>query len=132
MTFSSWFKRPETAPALPEVTPELALGTLLVRMAKADHNYHVAEIGVIDRVLSAQFSLSAVDAAKMRATCEKLEKAAPDTDQFVQFIHDNIPAEKRRALIKALVDVARADGVDHPEEEALIKELAAGLGAEER
>lgn len=131
--FSSWFKptASDTQP-LPEVTAELSLGALLVRMAKADQNYHVAEIGVVDRVLAAQFGLTAIDAAKMRATCERLEKAAPDTEQFVKLIHDNVPAEQRRALIKALVDVARADGIDHPEEEALIKTLAAGLGAEDR
>lgn len=129
--FEKWFKRaaPE-APPLPVPTAELSLGALLVRMAKADNNYHVAEIGVVDRVLAAQFDLSSVDAAKMRADCERLEKAAPATDPFVELINANVPSAQRRALLKALADVARADGVDHPEEEALIKILAEGLDAQ--
>ena len=51
--FEKWFKRaaPE-APPLPVATAELSLGALLVRMAKADNDYHVAEIGVVDRVLA--------------------------------------------------------------------------------
>jgi uncharacterized tellurite resistance protein B-like protein len=129
--FEKWFKRaaPE-APPLPIPTAELSLGALLVRMAKADNNYHVTEIGVVDRVLAAQFNLSPVDSAKMRADCERLEKAAPDTAQFVDLINANVPAPQRRALLKALADVARADGIDRPEEEALIKVLAAGLDAQ--
>lgn len=132
MAFGSWFKRHRDDAPLPEVTPDLAVGALLVRLAKSDQTYHVAEIGVMDRVLAARFNLSEVEAAKMRATCEKLEKAAPETDTFTALVYANIPAEQRRALIKALVDVARADGINRPEEEALIKELAAKLGVEER
>jgi len=67
----------------------------------------------------------------MRATCEKLEHDAPDTDKFTTLVRDNIPSAKRRALIKSLVDVARADGVNRPEEEAVIVELAAKLGVDE-
>ena len=76
--FEKWFKRAAPdSPPLPTPTAELSLGALLVRMAKADSNYHVTEIGVVDRVLAAQFDLSPVDAAKMGAECERLEKEAP-------------------------------------------------------
>ncbi|PTX56436.1 putative tellurite resistance protein B-like protein [Litoreibacter ponti] len=127
MAFASWFRRRPEAEPLPEVTPELALGALMVRMAKADHDYNAAEIGVMDKVLAAQFDLNPVEAAKMRATCERLEHDAPDTDQFAKLVHDNISVETRRALIKALVDVARADGVDRREESTLLTRLAAEL-----
>ncbi|WP_298256972.1 TerB family tellurite resistance protein [uncultured Litoreibacter sp.] len=129
--FEKWFKRtsPE-APPLPTPTAELSLGALLVRMAKADKNYHVTEIGVVDRVLASQFDLTSVEAARMRADCERLEKAAPDTAQFIALINSNIPTAQRRALLKALADVARADGIDHPEEEALIQVLATELDAQ--
>lgn len=132
MAFSSWFKREDHKAPLPEVTPELAIGTLLVRLAKADSNYHAAEIGVMDRVLAHRFGLNVVEAAKMRATCEKLERVAPETDKLADLIHDNVAATERRALIKSLVDVARADGLDRPEEEAFIKIVARQLTVEDR
>ncbi|MEP3345409.1 MAG: TerB family tellurite resistance protein [Litoreibacter sp.] len=123
-----WFKRatPEARP-LPTPTAELSLGALLVRMAKADSNYHAAEISVVDRILATQFNLSPLEAAKMRADCERLEKAAPDTKEFVELVNANIPADQRNALLEALADVASADGIQHPEEQALIKSLAVSL-----
>lgn len=128
--FKSWFSTAADTPEIPEPNADLSLGALLVRMAKADKEYHVQEIGVVDRVLGAQFNLSAVDAAKMRATCEALEKIAPDTEQFVTLIRENISEPQRRGLMEALVDVARADGITHPQELALIRDLGPALHPE--
>jgi len=125
--FTSWFTKPETAEPLPEVTTELALGALLVRMAKVDGVYHRAEISTLDRVLADRFDLNPVEAAKMRATCELLEKAAPDTDAFVALIRDNVDLQERAALLSTLQRVAEADGVERAEEMALIKELRLSL-----
>ena len=59
---------PSTPTALPEPDEKLALGALLVRVAKSDNHYDAVEIGEIDRILAATFSLNPVAAAKMRAT----------------------------------------------------------------
>lgn len=121
--FKSWFAKPAEDIDVPEADADLSLGALLVRMAKADNEYHVAEITMVDRILASQFNLNTIDAAKMRATCETLEKLAPDTERFVELIRDNVGLAQRRALMVALVDVAKADGVDHPEEMALFLKL---------
>ena len=125
--FASWFTKSTPAEPLPEVTTELALGALLVRMAKVDEIYHHAEISTLDRVLADRFALNPVEAAKMRATCEQLEKAAPDTDEFVALVRDNVPLGDRAALLTVLKRVAEADGVERAEEMALIKELRLSL-----
>jgi len=64
---------------LPDTDAAHAMGALLVRAAKADHAYLFEEIAVIDRVLAARHGLNPVEAAKMRAECELLERAIPDT-----------------------------------------------------
>ena len=125
--FSSWFSKPLPSAPLPEVTAELALGALLVRMAKVDEVYHLAEISTLDRVLADRFDLNPVEAAKMRATCEQLEKAAPDTEQFVALVRDNVALADRAALLTTLKRVAEADGVERTEEMDLIKELRLSL-----
>lgn len=125
--FSSWFTKSPRSEPLPEVTTELALGALLVRMAKVDEVYHYAEISTLDRVLAARFDLNPVEAAKMRATCELLEKAAPDTAKFVALIRDNVDLKDRVALLSALQRIAEADGVERTEEMELIKELRLSL-----
>jgi len=126
--FRSWFSRAESEADIPEPTADLSLGALLVRMAKADNEYHINEITMVDRVLETQFEISALEAAKMRATCETLEKMAPGTDRFVELIRDNVPMSQRRALIQALDDVARADGIKHDGEAKMIHELGSALG----
>ena len=125
--FASWFTKSTPAEPLPDVTTDLALGALLVRMAKVDGVYHRAEISTLDRVLADRFDLNPVEAAKMRATCEQLEKAAPDTDEFVGLVSDNVPLADRAALLTVLKRVAEADGVERAEEMQLIKELRLAL-----
>ena len=54
------------AQELPEPDEKLALGALLVRVAKSDTFYHVNEIVEIDHILANSFGLNAVEAAKLR------------------------------------------------------------------
>ena len=78
--FERLFPRRAPEPAtLPQPNPQLALGALLVRVAFADEKYRATEIGQIDRILAQTFDLNPIDAAKLRATCEKLERDAPGT-----------------------------------------------------
>lgn len=106
---------PEEAP-LPEPDEHLALGALLVRVAKSDHHYDAVEIGEIDRILAESFNLNPVEAAKMRATCEKLEAQAPGTPDFALLIRQTVDYPHRLEMIRALWRVIMADG-DHVREE---------------
>ncbi len=114
--------------ALPEPDEQLALGALLVRVAKSDKEYHVSEIAEIDRILSKSFEINAVDAAKMRATCEKLEQQAPGTPDFALIIREHVDYAHRLEVVHALWDVILADGRDTPQEDAALHEIEGHLG----
>ena len=86
--------RADNTDELPDPDAELALGALLVRVAKSDRDYQVAEISLIDRILARLFQHNAIEAAKLRATCEKLHAAAPETDTFAKLIRETTGLEE--------------------------------------
>ena len=96
--FFQAFRPPEPA-ALPDPDAELALGALLVRVAKADRDYKLEEISLIDRILARLYQHNAIEAAKVRATCEKLHAAAPETDTFAKLIRETTGLDERLAAI---------------------------------
>lgn len=119
--------RGSTAQTLPPADEQHLLGALMVRVARADGAYVLAEIEVMDRLIGATFSLDALGAAKLRAECEKLEAAMPPTDEVIVQIHATIAPQNRKALLDALHKVSKADGQKHPQELAVIKTVAAVL-----
>jgi uncharacterized tellurite resistance protein B-like protein len=121
------FDAPEPTP-LPEPDEKLALGALLVRVAKSDLTYVFAEISRIDRLLSRLFGLGPVEAAKMRATCERLDKAAPETGRFTHLIRDTVSVETRLDALEALWEVVLADGNVRPEETRVVEDVQSALG----
>ncbi|MDK3073125.1 TerB family tellurite resistance protein [Sedimentitalea sp. JM2-8] len=108
---------------LPDPDAELALGALLVRVAMSDRDYKVAEISLIDRILARLFQHNAIEAAKIRATCEKLHAAAPETDTFAKLIRETTGLSERLAALDALWEVVLADG-DPKEDELRVLESA--------
>lgn len=118
---------PEPAP-LPEPDAELALGALLVRVAMSDRDYDAKEIGEIDHILGLSFGLKPIEAAKMRATCERLEHAAPGTGAFAKLIRTGVDHGQRIDMMAALWQVALADGEKHQHEEKLLQQLQDALG----
>ncbi len=128
--FTDFFKRlttPDPQP-LPDSDARLALGALLVRVAKADGDYSADEIGRIDRILARRYDLNPVDAAKLRAQCEAVEHDAPDTVRFTRAIKDAVPYDDREAVIEALWEVVLSDGERHEREAALLRMVSPLLG----
>lgn len=117
-----------TADPLPEPDEKLALGALLVRVAKSDDNYHAMEISEIDRILSATFDLNAIEAAKLRATCEKLEHNAPGTPDFALLIRENVDYPHRLEVTQKLWSVIEADGKHVAAEDASLQEIETLMG----
>lgn len=115
-------------PPLPEPDEKLALGALLVRVARSDQNYHALEIGEIDRILADTFALKPIEAAKLRATCERLEHAAPGTPDFALLIRETIDYPHRLEVAQRLNQVIEADGKHRPEEDASLLEIEKLLG----
>ncbi|MGB3245370.1 MAG: TerB family tellurite resistance protein [Sulfitobacter sp.] len=120
-------RAPEPVP-LPQPNPQLALGALLVRVAFADEKYRATEIGQIDRILARTFGLNPIDAAKLRATCEKLELDAPGTPEFAEILRQEIDYADRKAMGDAMWSVALADGHRHEKEEIQLQSIELALG----
>ncbi|MEJ1992829.1 MAG: TerB family tellurite resistance protein [Maritimibacter sp.] len=116
---------------LPELDARLAMGALLVRLAKADEHYAFEEIAQIDKLISDFEDMNAIEAAKLRATCEKLEADAPDTETFTALVQDNVPYAARTELYGALWQVSLADRILKPEEEVFLSEISKALAIRE-
>ena len=118
-----------TDPApLPDTDARLALGALLVRLARADGDYQDIEAQRIDRILSKRYGLSDAETAQLRADCETLETEAPDTVRFTRAIKEAVDYEDRRAVISAMWEIVLADGERDAEENSLMRMVAPMLG----
>lgn len=113
---------------LPEADASHAMGALLVRAAKADHAYVFEEIAAIDQVLAKRHNLSPVDAAKMRAECELLERAIPETQDVAIILDQAISTSEKEAVLLALWEIVYADGIKHEIEDALLHRVEDMLG----
>lgn len=113
---------------MPEADAQHALGALLVRVAKADGAYLFQEIEEIDHMLADLYALNAVEAAKMRAECEKLEGAMPDTNELAHILGDAVGQDQRDAFVRTLWKVADADGERHEREQQVIAITSEAFG----
>lgn len=120
-------KAPPAQP-LPELDAKYALGTLLVRVAMADQTYLFAEIEQIDRTLAAWNDLNPLEAAKMRAVCEKLARVAGDDADLADLIRTHVDYAHRKEAVVALWKIAEADGFTHAREAALVDLVENHLG----
>lgn len=120
-------RTPDPTP-LPQPNAQLALGALLVRVAFADRTYRAEEVGQIDRILAQTFDLKPLDAAKLRATCEALERDAPGTPEFAAILRDEVDYADRKSLGDAMWSVAMADGHRHANEEIQLEAIEHALG----
>lgn len=129
----TFFARRAPAPKpLPEPDAKLALGVLLVRTAWADKAYLFEEIEQIDRILAHDNGLNAVEAAKMRATCEKLAHDIDDDMHMAELIRENVDYAHRRETVQSLWAVAKADGITDEREVALVDLIQNTLGIEQQ
>jgi len=120
-----------TAPApapLTDTDARLALGALLVRVARADNHYDASEVAKIEQILSSRYDLSPADATGLRRKCEVLETEAPDTVRFTRAIKNAVPYEDRTAVIESLWEVALTDGMRDENEDAVLRLVSDLLG----
>lgn len=113
---------------MPEQDAQHALGALMVRVAKADRAYLFEEIEQIDRLLADRFGLNPVQAARMRAECERLEEALPRTDDIAAILRGAVSEADREAAVTAFWRVVFADGQRHEAEDSVIALIEDTLG----
>lgn len=128
--FGDFLKR-LTAPAptpLDDTDARLALGALLVRVAKSDEHYDGQEAAKIEQLLSKRYGLNSAQADALREQCEVLEFEAPDTVRFTRAIKEAVNHEDRIGVVEDLWAVVLADGVRDADENTLLRLVANLLG----
>lgn len=115
---------------LPEADASTALGALLVRVAKADNVYLFQEVKQIDKILAARNGINILQAAKLRAQCEKLEESMPETAAIIEVMNEVVDISEREAMVAALWSVAFADGLEHEAEDDLLHLIENYLGVD--
>ena len=129
------FLRRLTAPDPDPLTGDdarLAMAALLVRIARADGDYHRDEISRIDRLLAKRYGLGPFEVASLRKEAEALEHEAPDTVRFTRAIKDAVPYEEREHVVESLWEIVLADGERDHEEDAMMRLVAPMLGINDR
>lgn len=113
---------------LPDADARHVMGTLLVRAAKSDDTYLFEEVKLIDKVLAERNGLNPVEAAKMRAACEKLEAHMPDTEDLARTLRDTVSVAEKEATLRALWRVVFADGIKREVEDRMLHRIEDVLG----
>lgn len=116
----------------PDEDARLALTALLVRIARADHDYSEEEKHRIDRITARRYGLGPGAVSALRQEAEDLEAQAPDTVRFTRAIKDAVPYEDRLSVVRAMWEVVLADGARAQEEDALVRLAANFLGISDR
>ncbi|MDK8872757.1 TerB family tellurite resistance protein [Paracoccus sp. SSJ] len=129
---SRLFADPPASPHLSGQDAEVAVASLLVRLARADDHYGKAEQQRIDQVLARRRGLAAAEAAERRAAAEMIEAEAPDTVRFTRTIKERVDLQDRQDIVAALWEVAYADGDRNADEESLVRLVAGLLGVNDR
>ena len=99
-----------------DVSAEIILASLFVRVAKVDFEYSTAETEFIDNLLMKRFSLTKNDATRIRLKAEIIERETTDTVQLTKKIKSEIPYEKRQELAVDLWSLILSDNIRSPEE----------------
>ena len=121
---------PDPTP-LPPADARLALAAIMVRLARADHDYSAAERSRIDRILAETYKLDAASAAELRKEAETIEAKASDTVRFTRLVKEAVPYEEREAVVEALWSVAIEDGIN-ADEHGFLRLVANLVGVSDR
>ncbi len=130
--FAEFLKRlTDPAPQpLVDADARLALGALLVRIARSDDDYAQIEKDQIKAVLSARYSLN--DASALLTDCENLEAEAPDTVRFTRAIKDAVPYEDRLGVVEDMWSIVLADGQRDAHEDQIMRMVPPMIGVEDQ
>jgi len=103
---------------------QLAVAALLVEAARMDDNFDAGERAAIERLLAARFDLSPEAVHTLVAAAEQKMSATAQYFPFTHAITTRLSSEQRVGIIEILWEVAYADGVLDPQEDALLRQIA--------
>src|SRR5262245_13230467 len=103
---------------------ELSVAALLIEAARMDDKFGEAERATIERLLKERFDLTP---DSLQSLMESAESAVRDATQFFPFTREivqRISPEDRVDILEMMWEVAYADGVLDPQEDALLRRIA--------
>jgi len=122
---------PAPAP-LDKIDARLALSALLVRVARTDNQYDMAEATEITRILMERYTLDRQSAEDLRTEAEAIESQAPDTVRFTRAIKNVVTYDHRTEVVEMLWQVVLADGCRDDAENSLMRLVVNLLGVNDR
>ena len=114
---------PESAPSSPDQL-QIAVAVLLVEAARMDDSFDDAERAAIERLLAAKFELTPAATQELLALAESTAEKSNQLHPFTRLAVQRMDPEQRVRLIEMLWEIAYADGVLDPEEDALLRRVA--------
>ncbi len=103
---------------------QLAVAALLVEAARMDDRFDPSERAIIENLLSSRFSLSAEEAGYLLTTAERAVDRSTQLFRFTQMVAQKLSLAERVRIVEMLWEVAYADGILAPQEDALIRRIA--------
>jgi uncharacterized tellurite resistance protein B-like protein len=104
-------------------TLQLAVAALLMEAAHVDGSLGERERAAVQRLLERKFGLSAAASQALAATGEQQAERSAQLFGFTRTISERMPPERRVELIEMLWEVAYADGVLDPLEDAMLRQV---------
>lgn len=125
----NFLKTPDTN-APPDL--KVAVAVLLLEAAHRDDTFSDEERDAIARILREKFGLSADESAQLMAATEARVRDMVQLHPYTHAIFEQMEHGERVGVIEMLWEVAYADGVLDPEEDAMIRKVAGLIYVEDR
>lgn len=110
--------------ALSDHQKQLAVAALLVEVAMADHQFSEVELDNLGAILNRKFSLSPDELAELISLAKNETNHATSLHQFTQLINQHCTTEEKFKLMKAMWEMAYADGDLDKYEDYIIRKVA--------
>ena len=103
---------------------ETAVAVLLIEAARRDDTFDGVERSKIEQLLAHKFELSPEATRQLLAEAEATADRTSQLYPFTRMAVERMSPEQRVRLIEMLWEVAYADGILDPEEDALVRRIA--------
>jgi uncharacterized tellurite resistance protein B-like protein len=103
---------------------QIAVAALLVQAAAMDDHFDAVERTTIRRLLSRRFDLADPEVDRLFAEAESASARSTQLYPFIRVAVKQLDEAGRVAVIEMLWEVAYADGVLDPDEDALVRRIA--------
>ena len=112
------------SPTLSTHQKQVAVAALLVEVAMADHQFSESELDSLSQSLIRKYSLTSEEIAELISLAKSESNHATSLHQFTQLINQYCNNNEKFSLLKAMWEIAFADGNLHKYEDYLIRKVA--------